>query len=97
MTGCAGHGTRVRPPVGRGGLDGVATRVHEGVFPVSAHGGSGPWGVSHAPHEGAAEGTEDFVHKDPVCRLDLRLTADGGLQLLAHGQHPDLLDHEDGA
>ena len=42
--------------------------------------GSGPWGVSHASHKGAAEGTEDFVHKGRVCRLGLRLSADGGLQ-----------------
>ena len=42
--------------------------------------GSGPWGVSHASHTGAAEGTEDFVHKGRVCRLGFPLSADGGLQ-----------------
>ena len=30
--------------------------------------GSGSWEVSHASHKGAAEGTEDFVHKGRVCR-----------------------------
>ena len=59
--------------------------------------GSGPWGVTHASHKGAAEGTEDFVHKGAVCRLGLRLSADGGLQLLAQCQRPDLVDREDGA
>ena len=83
--------------MGRGGCDGVAPRVHEGVFPVSARGGSGPSGVSHAPHEGAVEGTEDFVHKGRVCRLGLRLSADGGLHSLAQRQRPDLVDREEGA
>ena len=82
---------------GRGGPDGVAPRVHEDVFLVSARGCSGPPGGSHAPHEGAAEGTEDFVHKGRVCRLGLHLSADGGLQLLAQSQRPDLVDREDGA
>ena len=72
-------------------------RVHEGVFPVSARGGSGPWGVLHVPHEGAAEATKDFVHKCRVFRLGLRLSADGGLQLLAQRQRRDLVDCEDGA
>ena len=54
-------------------------------------------GGFHAPHEGAAEGTEDFVHKRRVCRLGLRLSVNGGLQLLAHRQGPDLVDREDGA
>ena len=58
---------------------------------------SGPWGVSYASHKGAAEGTEDFVHKGRVCRLGLRLSADGGLQLLAQRQRPDLVDREDWA
>ena len=40
----------------------------------------------------AAEGTEDFVHKARVCRLGLRLSANGGLQLLAQRQCPDLAD-----
>ena len=46
---------------------GAVPRVHEGVFPVSARGGPGPWGVLHTPHKGAAKGTEDFVHKGRVC------------------------------
>ena len=58
---------------------------------------SGPWGVTHASHKGVAEGTEDFVHKGRVCRLGLCLRADGGLQLLAQCQRPDLVDREDGA
>ena len=57
--------------------------LHGGVFPVLARGGSGPWGISHAPYEGAAQGTENLVHKDRVCRLGFRLSADGGLQLPA--------------
>ena len=83
--------------VGRAGVcrvrwGGAVPRVHEGVFPVSARGGSGPKGVLHAPHEGAAKGTDDFVHKGRVCRLGLRLSADGGLQLLPQRQRPDLVD-----
>ena len=35
------------------------------------------------------------MHKRHVCRLGLRLSADGGLQLLA--QSPDLVDREDWA
>ena len=97
VIGCGGEGTRVLRRVGRGGPEGVAPRVHEGVFPVSARGSSGPCGVSHAPHKGAAEGTEDFVHKGCVCRLSLILSADGGLQLLAQRQRPDLVDGEDWA
>ena len=54
--------------------------------------GSGPWGVSNASHKGAAEGTEDFVHKGRVCRLGLRLSADGRLQSFAQRQRPDLAD-----
>ena len=37
------------------------------------------------------------MHKGRVCRLGLRLSADGGLQLLAQRQRPDLVDREDGA
>ena len=74
-------------PVGWGG---AVRCVHEAVFPVSARGGSGPWEVLHARQQGAAEGTEDFVHKGRVCRLGLRLSADGALQLLAQRQRPDL-------
>ena len=62
----------------------VAPRVPEGVLQFSARGGSGPPGVSHAPHEGAAEGTEDLVDKGCLRCLGFRLSADGGLQLLAH-------------
>ena len=40
---------------------------------------SGPRGVTHASHKGAAEGTEDFVHKGRVCCLGLCLSANGGL------------------
>ena len=83
--------------VGRGSHDGAASRVLGGVFLVSARHGSEPLGVSHTPHEGAAEGTEDLVHKGRVSRLGLRLSADGGLQLPAHRQRPDLVDREDGA
>ena len=83
--------------VGRCGPDSVAPRVHEGVFPVSDRGGSGPSGVFHAPHKGAAEGTGDFVYKGRVCRLGSCLSADGGLQLLAQRQGPDLLDRGDWA
>ena len=86
-----------RARVCRVGWGGAVPRVHEGVFPVSAHGASVPWGISHASHKGAAEGTENFVHKGRVRCLGLRLSMDGGLQLLAQRQRPDLLDREDGA
>ena len=59
--------------------------------------GSGPWGATHASLKGAAEGTEDFVHKGRVCRLGFCLSADGGLQLAAQSQRPDLVDRKDGA
>ena len=59
--------------------------------------GSGPWGVTHTSYKGAAEGTEDFVHQGRVRRPGLRLSADGGLQLPAQRQCPDLVDREDGA
>ena len=59
--------------------------------------GSGPWGVSHASHKGAAEGSEDLMHKGHLCRLGLCLSANGGLQLLAQRQRPDLVDREEGA
>ena len=88
--------------VGRGHVcrdrwGGAVLRVHEGVFLVLVRGGSGPLGVSHALHKGAAEGTEDFVHKGRECRLGLCLSVDGGLQLLAQRQGPDLVDREDWA
>ena len=37
------------------------------------------------------------MHKGHPCRLGFRLSSDGGLQLLAHRQRPDLGDREDGA
>ena len=37
------------------------------------------------------------MHKIRVCSLGFRLSVDGGLQLLAHRQRPDLVDREDGA
>ena len=40
-------------------------------------------GVCHASHKGAAEGTEDFVHKGRVCRPGPRLSVDGGLPSFA--------------
>ena len=86
-----------RARVCRVGWGGALSRADEGVFLVSARGGSGPSGVPHALHEGAAEGTDDFVHKGCVCRLGLRLSADGGLQLLAGRQRPDLVYREDEA
>ena len=57
----------------------------------------GPGGLTHASHKGPAEGTEYFVHKSRVCRLGLRPSANGGLQLLAQCQRPDLVDREDRA
>ena len=96
VTGRSGQGTRVPCCVGRGSPDGAASRVHGGVFLVSARGGLGPWGVPHTPHEGAAEGTEDLVHKGCLCCLGFRLSADGGLQLPAHRQRPDLVDRKKG-
>ena len=53
--------------------------------------------VSHASHKGAAVITEDFVHKGRVCRLGPRLSANGGLKLLAQRQRPDVVDREDRA
>ena len=57
-------------------------RVLEGVFLVSARCGSASGAVLHAPHEDAAEGTEDFMHNGRVCCVGLRLGVDGGLRLL---------------
>ena len=37
------------------------------------------------------------MHQGRVRRLGFRLSADGGLQLLAQRQCPDLVDREDGA
>ena len=65
-TGRPGQDTRVPSWAGRGGPDRAASRVRRAVFLVSARGGLGPWGVFHTPHEGAAEGTEDLVHKNCV-------------------------------
>ena len=91
-TGRGWQGTRVPCLAGRSGPDGAATRVYGGLFLVSARGGSGPWGGSHTPHKGAAEGTEDLVHKGCMCCLGFRLSADGGLQLPTHRQRPDLVN-----
>ena len=52
-----------RARVCRVGSGRAVPRVHEGVFPVSARGSSAPWGAFHVSRKGAAEGTEDFVHK----------------------------------
>ena len=57
VIGRGGQGTLGPRQVGRGCPDGAAPRVLGGVFPASARGGSGPGGFSHAPYEGAAEGT----------------------------------------
>ena len=97
VTGRLGLGTRVPCWAGRGGLDGAASRVRGRVFLVSARGGLGPWGVSHTPHEGAAEGTEDLLYKGCVCCLGLPLSADGRLQLPANRQRPDLVDRQNRA
>ena len=97
VIGRGGQGTRVPFWAGRGGPDSAASRVHGGVFLVSACCGAGPWGVSYTPHKGAAEGTDDFVHKGCVCCLGFCLSTDGGLQLPAHRQRPDLVDCEEGA
>ena len=59
--------------------------------------GLGPWRVPHTQHEGAAEGTEDLVHKGCMCCLGFCLSADGGLRLPAHRQRPDLLESKNGA
>ena len=67
------------------------------MFLVSARSGLVLWGVYHTLHEGAAEGTEDLVHKGCVCCLGFHLSADGGLQLSPHGPRPDLVDREKGA
>ena len=91
------QGMRVPCWAGHGGPECAVARVHGGVFLASARGGSGPLGVSHTPHEGAAEVTENFVHKGCVCRLGFRLSADGGLQVPAHFQRPDHVDCENGA
>ena len=83
--------------MGRGSPKGGASRVRGGVFPVSARLGLGAWGVPLTPPEGAAEATEDLVHKGCVCCFSFRLSADAGQQLHAHGQRPDLVDRENGA
>ena len=49
-------------------------------------------GFHHPSHKGAAEGTEDFVHKGRVCCPGLRRSADGGLPSFAQRQRPDLVD-----
>ena len=45
--------------------------------------------VSHALHQGAAEGAHNFVRKGRVCCPGLRLSADGGLPSFAQRQRPD--------
>ena len=82
---------------GRCGPIGAASHVCGGVFLASARGGLGHWGVSHTPHEGAAESTEDLVHKGCVCFFGFRLRTDGRLQLPAHRQRLDLVDRGNGA
>ena len=77
----AGHACAVL--VGSGGPDGVASRVRGGMFPVSARGGLGPWGVPQTSDEGAAEGAEDLVHKGCVRCSGFCLSAHGGQQLSA--------------
>ena len=74
----------------RVGRDGAAPRVRGDVFPVSARGGLGPWGVPQTSHEGAAECSEDLVQKGCVRRLGFLLSADGG-------QRPDLVNRENRA
>ena len=37
------------------------------------------------------------MHKSRMCCLGLPLSVDGGLQLVAQRQRPDLVDREDGA
>ena len=93
----SGQGMRVPGWVGSGGPDGAAARVRGGVFPVAACGGLGPSGVPQSSHEGAAEGTEDLVHKRCMRCSGLRLSADGGQQLSAKRQRPDMVDCEDRA
>ena len=97
VTGRSGQGMRVPCWVGRGGPHGATSRVRGGVFPVSARGGSRPWGVPQTSHEGAGEGTEDLVHNGYVRCLGFRLSADGGQQLSAQCQCPDLMDRENRA
>ena len=82
---------------GHSGPDGVASRDRGGVFPVSARGGLGPWGGPHTSHEGGAEGAEDLVHNSCVRCLSFRLSANGGEQVFAQRERPDLVDCEDRA
>ena len=96
VTGRSGHSMRVSCWVVRGRPDGAASRVREGVIPVSARGGLGPWGVHQTSQEGAAEGTEVLVHKGCVRCLGFRLSADGG-QLSAQRQRRDLMGRKNGA
>ena len=92
----SGQGMRVPCWAGRGGPDGAASRVCGGVFRVSACGGVGRWGVPQTSQEGGADGTEDLMHKGCVRCLGFRPSADGGQQLSAHGQRPDLVDRKNG-
>ena len=83
--------------VRRGGPNGAASRVCRGVFPLSARGGLGPWGIAQRLHEGTAENTEDLVYEGCVRSLGFLLSADGGQQLSAKRQRPDLVDRENKA
>ena len=89
----SGQGMRVLCWVVHDRPDAAASRVREGVIPVSARGGLGPWGVPQTSQEGAAEGSEVLVHKGCVRCLGFRLSADGG-QLSAQRQRLDLLGPE---
>ena len=80
---------------GRPGARAAFVRLRVAAAGPVAGCGSGPRGATHALHKGTAEGTEDFVHQGRVRRLGLCLSADGGLQLLAQRQRPDLVDPED--
>ena len=97
LTGRSGQGMRVLCLVGRSGPDGATSRICGGLFPVSARGGSRPWGLPQTSHEGAAEGIEVLLHKGSVRCLGFRLSADGGQQLSAQRQRPDLVDGKNGA
>ena len=50
VTGRSGQGMRVPCSEGRGGPERAASLVRGGVFPVSARGGLGPWGVPQTSH-----------------------------------------------
>ena len=64
------------PAHGRCGTRVARVRLRVVAAGPAAGGGSRPWGVTHASHKGAAEGTEDFVLQARVRRLGFRLSAD---------------------